>query len=61
MTAAANDVVMVVVSRIEFIPVGAIAKVAPADEIDLLHRGEAAVDRHQVADALHLSRATLLR
>src|SRR5947209_10846488 len=49
---AANDVVMVMLAAVEFIAIRAVAEVAAPHETDLLHRRQAAVDRHEVALAV---------
>jgi hypothetical protein len=48
-TNATDDMVMVIVAGIEFVAVGAVAEIAPADERDFLHGSERSVNGHEIA------------
>src|SRR5207249_4242583 len=47
MTGATDDVVMMMVAGVELVAIRAVAEIASAHEIDLLHRRDAAIHSHQ--------------
>ena len=57
----ADDVVMMMLPGIELVAVGAVAKIAAAHQGDFLHRGQAPINRHQIAHALFHQAVQFLR
>src|SRR5580704_12265156 len=51
MARAADDVVVVMLARVDLVTIRAIAEVAPPHDAAFLHRREAAVHGHEVATA----------
>ena len=51
-TDTADDVVMMVASMIELVPVGTVSKIAPPHKAQLFHGSQRPVDGHEIAFAI---------
>jgi len=57
---AADDVVMVMIGKIDLVAIGAVAKVATPHDIEFLHRGKTAIHRDEVTFAVRQLSKNLL-